>query len=163
MWSISTNITSANQSDSLPVYLCSVEDWYGTTLHPMTIWQAQSFNHKASFGRMCNIQYTLYNLQDMFGDVQVPSGWVVYNATAGIVVPIGGQFGLIPPFPSYVSLYFYASNMDLPSQQNKISISGTPLLLPRYIKWQTLADLLITAQHLEHIVKRFRHTPLLTC
>jgi hypothetical protein len=96
----------------------------------------------------------MYNLQDMFGDVQVPSGWVVYNATAKIVVSIGGQFGLVPPFPSYVSLYFYASNMDLPSQQNKISTSGTPLLLPRCIKRKTLAEPLITAQHLEHIVKR---------
>jgi hypothetical protein len=38
------------------------------------------------------------------------------------------------PPPSFVSLYFYASNMDSPSQQNKISIGGTPLLLPRYIQ-----------------------------
>ena len=37
-------------------------------------------------------------------------------------------------FPSHVLLYFYASNIDSSSQQDKISTSNTPLLLPRYIK-----------------------------
>jgi len=37
-------------------------------------------------------------------------------------------------FPSHVLLYFDASNIDSSSQQDKISTSNTPLLLPRYIK-----------------------------
>jgi hypothetical protein len=37
-------------------------------------------------------------------------------------------------FPSHVLLYFYASNIDSSSQQDKISTSNTSLLLPRYIK-----------------------------
>ena len=44
--------------------------------------------------------------------------------------PFGSDFS----FPSHVLLYFYASNIDSSSQQDKISTSNTPLLLPRYIK-----------------------------
>ena len=44
--------------------------------------------------------------------------------------PIGSYFS----FPSHVQLYFCASNIDSSSQQDKISTSNTPLLLPKYIK-----------------------------
>jgi hypothetical protein len=44
--------------------------------------------------------------------------------------PFGSDFS----FPSHVLLYFCASNIDSSSQQDKISTSNTPLLLPRYIK-----------------------------
>jgi hypothetical protein len=46
----------------------------------------------------CTTYHTLCTTYRMYLGmyVQVPSGWVVQNATARIVVPIGGQFGLIP-------------------------------------------------------------------
>jgi hypothetical protein len=43
-------------------------------------------------------------------------------------------FGSEISFPSHGLLYFYASDIDSSSQQDKISTSNTPLLLPRYIK-----------------------------
>ena len=57
--------------------------------------------------------------------------------------PFGSDFS----FPSHVLLYFYASNIDSSSQQDKISTSNTPLLLPRYIKKPNLVDLVVTSQH----------------
>jgi hypothetical protein len=56
--------------------------------------------------------------------------------------PFGSDFS----FPSHVLLYFYESNIDSSSQQDKISTSNTPLLLPRYIKLPTLVDLVVTSQ-----------------
>ena len=47
---------------------------------------------------------------------------------------IAGHLSLISLSPLMYYFYFYASNIDSSSQQDKISTSNTPLLLPRYIK-----------------------------
>jgi hypothetical protein len=74
--------------------------------------------------------------------------------------PFGSDFNS----PSHALLYCHTSNIDSSSQQDKISTSSTPLLLPRYIKCPTLVDLVVTSQHLpDHTILLWPNNMQICC